>query len=56
MLEAMDRFVIENMMAARDTRLAQRRGEEQNGRDGRDGRDNNRNGSAQYATAGSHYN
>jgi methyl-accepting chemotaxis protein len=53
MLEAMDRFVIENMMAARDTRLAQRRGEEQNGRDGRD---NNRNGSAQYATAGSHYN
>ncbi|HWF06620.1 MAG TPA: methyl-accepting chemotaxis protein [Candidatus Angelobacter sp.] len=53
MLEAMDRFVIENMMSARDARLAQRRGEEQNGRDGRD---NNRNGSAQYATAGSHYN
>jgi methyl-accepting chemotaxis protein len=55
MLEAMDRFVLENMMAARDARQGQRRGEEQNGRDNRDGRDG-RNGSAQYATAGSHYN
>jgi hypothetical protein len=52
MLEAMDRFVLENMMAARDAR--QRRGEEQNGRDNRDGRDN-RNNAAQYAAAG-HYN
>jgi methyl-accepting chemotaxis protein len=55
MLEAMDRFVLENMMAARDARQGQRRGEEQNGRDNRDGRDG-RNGSAQYAAAGSHYN
>jgi methyl-accepting chemotaxis protein len=55
MLEAMDRFVLENMMAARDARQGQRRGEEQNSRDNRDGRDG-RNGSAQYATAGSHYN
>ena len=49
MLEAMDRFVIENMMAARDARTAPRRGEEHSGREGR-------NGSAQYATAGAHYN
>jgi len=49
MLEAMDRFVLENMVAAREGRGAQRRGEEQQGRD-------SRHGAAQYATAGAHYN
>ncbi|HZU32625.1 MAG TPA: methyl-accepting chemotaxis protein [Candidatus Angelobacter sp.] len=48
MLEAMDRFVLENMMAQRDARHSQRNGEDQKGRD-------SRNGMAQYATAGSHY-
>jgi methyl-accepting chemotaxis protein len=48
MLEAMDRFVLENMMAARDGRGEQRRGEEQPGR----------RATPQYATAGAgaHYN
>ena len=45
MLEAMDRFVLENM-GARDTRPAPRRGEEQPGRTG----------APQYATAGAQYN
>ena len=47
MLEAMDRFVLENTMAARDGRGAPRRGEEQPGRG---------TPAAQYATAGAHYN
>jgi hypothetical protein len=54
MLEAMDRFVLENMMAARDARQGQRRGEDQNGRDNRDGR-GSRQEQAQYAAPG-HYN
>jgi hypothetical protein len=45
MLEAMDRFVLENMMAAREVRGTQRR-EEQQGRGA----------TAQYATAGAQYN
>jgi methyl-accepting chemotaxis protein len=47
MLEAMDRFVLENMQGARDTRSGQRRGEEQTGRG---------TPAAQYATAGAQYN
>jgi methyl-accepting chemotaxis protein len=47
MLEAMDRFVLENMQAARDGRNGQRRGEEQTGRG---------TPAAQYATAGAQYN
>jgi hypothetical protein len=48
MLEAMDRFVLENMMAARDGRGTQQRREEPQGRGA----------TPQYATAsaGAHYN
>jgi methyl-accepting chemotaxis protein len=45
MLEAMDRFVLENMMA-REGRAGQRRGEEHH----------SRSGTAQFATAGAQYN
>ena len=37
LLDSMDRFALEDMMAARDARSAPRRGEEQNGRDSRNG-------------------
>jgi hypothetical protein len=49
MLEAMDRFVLENMQAARDARNGQRRNEEQSGRGA---------ATPQYATAsaGGNYN